>query len=115
VTSRTVFAKGRVCLAGDAAHASTPNQGGGAGFGIEDALVLAEVLAVLAFGVEACAASPAKQTRPLANVGTGASSISNTAHFTKAFAEFGPTVRSAVSMFPEKLEKWAVFDMLEAT
>jgi salicylate hydroxylase len=42
------FAKGRVCLAGDAAHASTPNQGGGAGFGIEDALVLAEVLAVLA-------------------------------------------------------------------
>jgi 2-polyprenyl-6-methoxyphenol hydroxylase-like FAD-dependent oxidoreductase len=34
------FAKGRVCLAGDAAHASTPNQGGGAGFGIEDALVL---------------------------------------------------------------------------
>ena len=32
----------------DAAHASTPNHGGGAGSGIEDALVLAEVLAVLA-------------------------------------------------------------------
>lgn len=42
------FAKGRLCLAGDAAHASTPNHGGGAGAGMEDALVLAEVLAVLA-------------------------------------------------------------------
>ncbi|KAK5791518.1 hypothetical protein VI817_006827 [Penicillium citrinum] len=41
------YARGCVCLAGDSAHASTPNHGGGAGAGIEDALVLAEVLAVL--------------------------------------------------------------------
>lgn len=42
------FSKGRMCLAGDAAHASTPNQGAGAGAGMEDALVLAEVLAAVA-------------------------------------------------------------------
>lgn len=41
------YSRGRMCLAGDAAHASSPNQGGGAGSGMEDALVLAEVLAVL--------------------------------------------------------------------
>ncbi|KAL7803577.1 hypothetical protein V8C44DRAFT_273848 [Trichoderma aethiopicum] len=42
------YALGRMCLAGDAAHAATPNQGGGAGAGMEDALVLAEILAALA-------------------------------------------------------------------
>ncbi|PTB62998.1 FAD/NAD(P)-binding domain-containing protein [Trichoderma citrinoviride] len=42
------YALGRMCLAGDAAHASTPNQGGGAGAGMEDSLVLAEILAALA-------------------------------------------------------------------
>jgi salicylate hydroxylase len=35
---------GRVCIAGDAAHASTPHLGAGAGVGIEDALALATVL-----------------------------------------------------------------------
>ncbi|KAI3390923.1 hypothetical protein diail_8350 [Diaporthe ilicicola] len=39
------YASGRVCIAGDAAHASTPFHGAGAGMGIEDALVLVEVLA----------------------------------------------------------------------
>lgn len=34
-----------VCLAGDAAHAAGPHLGAGAGFGIEDALVLAELFA----------------------------------------------------------------------
>jgi salicylate hydroxylase len=38
------YASGRVCIAGDAAHASTPFHGAGAGMGIEDALVLAELL-----------------------------------------------------------------------
>ncbi|KAI4860615.1 FAD/NAD(P)-binding domain-containing protein [Hypoxylon rubiginosum] len=38
------YARGRVCLAGDAAHASAPYHGAGAGFGIEDALVLATAL-----------------------------------------------------------------------
>ncbi|KAL4767569.1 hypothetical protein BDW60DRAFT_226469 [Aspergillus nidulans var. acristatus] len=42
------YSQGRLCLAGDAAHASTPNQGGGAGLGMEDALVLAEILGALA-------------------------------------------------------------------
>ncbi|KAK2046717.1 FAD/NAD(P)-binding domain-containing protein [Colletotrichum somersetense] len=40
------YAKGRVCLMGDAAHATTPHQGAGAGFCIEDAAVLASLLAV---------------------------------------------------------------------
>lgn len=35
---------GRVCLAGDAAHAAGPHLGAGAGFGIEDACLLAELL-----------------------------------------------------------------------
>lgn len=33
-----------VCLAGDAAHAAGPHLGAGAGFGIEDALLLAELI-----------------------------------------------------------------------
>ncbi|KAL2873683.1 hypothetical protein SGCOL_011166 [Colletotrichum sp. CLE4] len=39
------FAKGRICLLGDAAHASTPHQGAGAGICIEDAAVMASLLA----------------------------------------------------------------------
>lgn len=39
------YAAGRVCIAGDAAHASSPFHGVGAGMGIEDALVLVELLA----------------------------------------------------------------------
>lgn len=38
------FYKGRLVLLGDAAHASTPHQGAGAGQAIEDALVLSELL-----------------------------------------------------------------------
>lgn len=38
------YARGRVCLAGDAAHASSPHLGAGAGFGVEDALALATAL-----------------------------------------------------------------------
>nr|AMJ52083.1 lijD [Ascomycota sp. F53] len=38
------YAQGRVCLAGDAAHASTPFHGAGACMGVEDALVLVSVL-----------------------------------------------------------------------
>ncbi|PLB51633.1 FAD/NAD(P)-binding domain-containing protein [Aspergillus steynii IBT 23096] len=34
------YSEGRVCLAGDAAHASSPHHGAGAGIGIEDALAL---------------------------------------------------------------------------
>ncbi|KAK4112661.1 FAD/NAD(P)-binding domain-containing protein [Canariomyces notabilis] len=39
------YVRGRVCVAGDAAHATGPHLGAGGGMGIEDALVLAELLA----------------------------------------------------------------------
>lgn len=38
------FSSGPVCIAGDAAHASSPHHGAGAGFGVEDALALATVM-----------------------------------------------------------------------
>ena len=38
------YYKGRVCLLGDAAHASTPHQGAGAGACIEDSLFMIELL-----------------------------------------------------------------------
>lgn len=38
------YAHGSIALAGDAAHASAPHHGAGAGFGIEDALVLSTLL-----------------------------------------------------------------------
>ncbi|KAL4869564.1 hypothetical protein BDV12DRAFT_196191 [Aspergillus spectabilis] len=38
------YSQGRVCLAGDAAHASSPHHGAGAGIGVEDALALCVVL-----------------------------------------------------------------------
>ena len=38
------YFKGRVCITGDAAHASTPHQASGAGMAIEDAYVLSNLL-----------------------------------------------------------------------
>lgn len=38
------YNKGRICVAGDAAHATGPHHGAGAGFCIEDSAVLAELL-----------------------------------------------------------------------
>ncbi|SLM35339.1 mannitol 1-phosphate dehydrogenase [Lasallia pustulata] len=38
------FTKGRICLLGDSAHASTPHQGAGAGMALEDAYVLSNLL-----------------------------------------------------------------------
>ena len=38
------YAKGRVCIMGDAAHAMTPWQGSGAGQAIEDAMILETLL-----------------------------------------------------------------------
>lgn len=40
----STFYKGRVCITGDAAHATSPHHGAGAGLCIEDAAVLAELL-----------------------------------------------------------------------
>lgn len=39
------YNKGRICVAGDAAHASSPHHGAGAGMGVEDALVLSVLMA----------------------------------------------------------------------
>ena len=39
------FCKERVCITGDAAHATSPHHGAGAGFCIEDSATLAELLA----------------------------------------------------------------------
>lgn len=39
------YHRGRICIAGDAAHASTPHQGAGAGMALEDSYVLAALLA----------------------------------------------------------------------
>lgn len=47
----STFYKQRVCLMGDAAHATTPHQGAGAGMCIEDALILATLLGEEARGV----------------------------------------------------------------
>ena len=40
----STYYKGRVCMTGDAAHASTPHQGAGAGMAVEDAYVLSNLL-----------------------------------------------------------------------
>lgn len=42
--SISTYARSRVAILGDAAHASTPHQGAGAGQAIEDSHILAEVL-----------------------------------------------------------------------
>lgn len=39
------YYEGRVAILGDAAHASTPHQGAGAGQALEDALIMCELLA----------------------------------------------------------------------
>jgi salicylate hydroxylase len=48
------YYRGRVCLLGDAAHASTPHKGAGAGMAIEDAYILGNLLGDLsdASGIE---------------------------------------------------------------
>jgi 2-polyprenyl-6-methoxyphenol hydroxylase-like FAD-dependent oxidoreductase len=42
------YVDGRICLAGDAAHAASPHHGAGAGCGIEDCLALAELFDAVA-------------------------------------------------------------------
>jgi salicylate hydroxylase len=56
------YTYGRVCLAGDAAHASTPNLAIGAGTGIEDALVLATLLKAAQTSLAAAATFMKKDT-----------------------------------------------------
>jgi len=47
---QATWIRGRVALLGDAAHALTPNMGQGAGMAMEDAVVLAEELAMASRG-----------------------------------------------------------------
>lgn len=41
------YYKGRICLLGDSAHASSPSQAAGAGQGLEDALILSKILSLV--------------------------------------------------------------------
>lgn len=41
------YYKGRVCLLGDSAHASSPSQAAGAGQGLEDALIFSKILSLV--------------------------------------------------------------------
>ncbi|CAG8955407.1 hypothetical protein HYFRA_00010271 [Hymenoscyphus fraxineus] len=41
------YYKGRICLLGDSAHASSPSQAAGAGQGLEDALILSKLLGLV--------------------------------------------------------------------
>mgnify|MGYP003693748485 CR=1 FL=1 len=52
--TRPAWARGRVALLGDAAHALTPNMGQGAGMAMEDAAVLAAELSRAARGRRRC-------------------------------------------------------------
>ena len=70
VTGRWVH--GRVALLGDAAHAMTPDLGQGAGMAIEDAVVLADLLAGAAEDGQVEQALAAYQERRLAAGGPGA-------------------------------------------
>ncbi|GAB7352213.1 hypothetical protein MBLNU459_g2686t1 [Dothideomycetes sp. NU459] len=45
--SAETYTKGRICILGDAAHASTPHQGAGAGMAIEDALIMSSAMALV--------------------------------------------------------------------
>jgi salicylate hydroxylase len=60
----STYHKGLVCLLGDSAHASLPNQAAGAGQGLEDALILAQVLE-RAYTTLAKSAAPPSVSRAL--------------------------------------------------
>ncbi|KAI8635189.1 hypothetical protein F5Y19DRAFT_2989 [Xylariaceae sp. FL1651] len=57
------YNKGRMCLAGDAAHASSPHHGAGAGAGIEDSLCLSTLMREV---VAEVSKNPAAKTQALA-------------------------------------------------
>lgn len=44
------YNKGRICLSGDGAHASTPHQGAGAGMALEDAYIMSSLLGLIEKG-----------------------------------------------------------------
>ncbi|SDM71213.1 FAD-dependent monooxygenase [Nonomuraea jiangxiensis] len=62
------WAKGRIALAGDAAHAMSPRIGQGAGVGFQDAAVLSELLALPDMPVPAALAGYATIRQPMARL-----------------------------------------------
>lgn len=50
------YTSGTICIMGDAAHATTPWQGSGAGMSIEDSLILSSLLGRAKTTTEACVA-----------------------------------------------------------
>jgi salicylate hydroxylase len=60
----STYHKNLVCLLGDSAHASLPNQAAGAGQGLEDALILSRVLE-RAYATLSESAAPAETSRAL--------------------------------------------------
>lgn len=54
------YARGRVCIAGDAAHASAPHHGAGAGIGVEDALCFGTLMEMVVSSLQAKGASKAQ-------------------------------------------------------
>ena len=42
--AETYYRKGKICLLGDSAHASTPHQGAGAGMALEDAFLMSRLM-----------------------------------------------------------------------
>jgi salicylate hydroxylase len=50
------YCNGRICLVGDAAHASTPNQGAGSGMAYEDAYILSVLLGQVKTSDQICQA-----------------------------------------------------------
>ncbi|KAL9112790.1 MAG: hypothetical protein Q9227_003093 [Pyrenula ochraceoflavens] len=81
------FARGRVCLAGDAAHASSPHHGAGAGFGIEDALALASVFEEIKY-TPAAAAAAAVIGRGQGGDGSGGNGVRKMKALTAAFGAY---------------------------
>lgn len=61
------YVDGRMCLAGDSAHASTPHHGAGAGCGIEDCLVLAVLLEAASNSVKSDKATTLKDALQVYN------------------------------------------------
>ncbi|KAI1314101.1 hypothetical protein F5Y03DRAFT_402330 [Xylaria venustula] len=53
----TTYVRGRLCIAGDAAHASAPHHGAGAGVGVEDALALCTLVGLVVNTLSASSAS----------------------------------------------------------
>lgn len=62
----TVWARGRVAIAGDAAHAMSPALGQGGGAGLEDAAVLSDLLTAPGLPVEQALSGYERLRRPAA-------------------------------------------------